>query len=60
MSIVFAAITPHAPVLIPEIGKENLKKLTKTEAALKKLEQELYAAKPESLVVISPHGQNGR
>ncbi len=57
MSIVFAAITPHAPVLIPEIGKDNLKKLKKTEEALKKLEQEFYAAKPESVLVISPHGK---
>lgn len=57
MPIVFSAITPHPPVLIPEIGKDNFKKLTKTEAAFKKLEQELYIAKPDSLVIISPHGQ---
>ena len=57
MPLVFAAITPHPPVLIPEIGKDNLVKLKKTEEAFKKLEQELYAAKPESLVLISPHGK---
>src|SRR3989338_7713219 len=57
MPLVFAAMTPHPPVLIPEIGKDNLKKIEKTEAAMKKLEQEFYAAKPESVVVISPHGQ---
>ncbi|MFA6321847.1 MAG: AmmeMemoRadiSam system protein B [Candidatus Buchananbacteria bacterium] len=56
MPIVFAAIAPHPPVLIPEIGKENLEKIKQTEAAYKKLEQEFYASKPESLVVISPHG----
>lgn len=57
MPIVFAALTPHPPVLIPEIGKDNLKKLKKTEAAMKKLEQEFYAAKPESIVIISPSGE---
>ena len=57
MPIVFSAITPHPPVLIPEIGKDNLKKLTKTETAMKTLEQDFYAAKPDSVVVISPHGQ---
>lgn len=57
MPLVFAAITPHPPVLIPDVGKENLKKLVKTEAAMKKLEQELYAAKPESILIISPHGK---
>ncbi|OGY56227.1 MAG: AmmeMemoRadiSam system protein B [Candidatus Buchananbacteria bacterium RIFCSPLOWO2_02_FULL_46_11b] len=57
MPIVFAAITPHPPVLIPEIGKDNLKKIEKTQAAMKKLEQEFYAAKPESVLIISPHGK---
>jgi len=57
MPLVFAAIAPHPPVLIPEIGKDNLKKLVKTEEAMKKLEQEFYASKPESILVISPHGE---
>lgn len=53
MPLVFSAITPHPPVLIPEIGKDNLKKISDTEEAMKKLEQEFYAAKPESVVIIS-------
>ena len=57
MPIVFSAITPHPPVLIPEIGKDNLKKLKQTDDAMKKLEQEFYAVKPDSVVVISPHGE---
>jgi len=57
MPIVFAAITPHPPVLLPEIGKENLAKIQNTASAMEKLEQELYAARPDSIVVISPHGQ---
>ncbi len=57
MPIVFSAITPHPPVLIPDIGKDNLKKIKKTEESMKKLEQELYAAKPDTIVIISPHGQ---
>ncbi len=56
MPIVFAAITPHPPVLIPEVGKDNFKKLAKTKDSFKKLEQDLYATQPESLVIISPHG----
>ena len=57
MPIVFAAIAPHPPVLIPEIGKENIKQLAVTQTALQKLEEEFYAAKPESVVIISPHGK---
>lgn len=56
MPIVFSAIVPHPPVLIPEIGKDHAKDLAITHDALKKIEQELYAAKPDCLVLISPHG----
>lgn len=56
MSIVLAGIAPHSPVLIPAIGKENLKRLKATEKAYKRLEEELYAAQPDILVIISPHG----
>lgn len=56
MSLVFAAIAPHPPMLIPSIGKDQIKKLEKTRAALEKLEEDLYLARPEILMVISPHG----
>jgi aromatic ring-opening dioxygenase LigB subunit len=56
MPIVFSAITPHSPLLIPAVGKDNLIRLKKTNAAFKKLEEELYASKPETIIIISPHG----
>lgn len=56
MSLVFASIVPHPPIIIPAIGKDNLKKVKKTAGALDELEKELYAAKPETILVISPHG----
>lgn len=57
MSLVFAAITPHPPIAIPSVGKDNLEKISKTVEAFKRLEAELYAAKPDILIVISPHGE---
>lgn len=57
MSLVFSAITPHPPILIPAIGKEHLAKLEKTKVAMEHLEQELYAAKPDVVFIISPHGE---
>ncbi len=57
MSIVFASIAPHPPLLIPTIGKENLHLLAQTEKAYAKLEQELYSAKPDTIIIISPHGE---
>ncbi len=56
MSLVFAAITPHTPLLVPAIGKTNLAKLEKTKKALERLEEELYAAHPDMILIISPHG----
>ncbi|MFA6548278.1 MAG: class III extradiol dioxygenase subunit B-like domain-containing protein [Candidatus Magasanikbacteria bacterium] len=56
MSLVYAAITPHPPLLIPNIGKEALKKLEKTKNAMEKMEEELYLAKPDVLIIISAHG----
>jgi len=56
MPLVFSAITPHTPLLVPNIGKENIERLSKTRYSLHYLEKNLYSAKPESLIIISPHG----
>lgn len=53
--IVFSAITPHSPMLIPSIGKEHAEKLACTKQALDELAQRLYIAKPDTIVMISPH-----
>lgn len=55
--IVFSCFVPHPPLIIPEIGKENLDKLSKTIEAYKYLEQELYNSKPDIIIIISPHGK---
>lgn len=54
--LVYAAFTPHTPLLIPEIGKDNRKKIEKTTAAMKELADDLYAVKPDTIVFISGHG----
>lgn len=56
MSLVFAAIAPHPPMLIPAIGKEQMEKLSATKKAMEQLEQDLYVARPHVIIVISPHG----
>lgn len=56
MSLVFTAITPHPPLLIPNVGKEALTQLEKTREALAHLEEDLYLSRPDSIVIISPHG----
>ena len=54
--LVFAAITPHPPILIPSIGKDNINQITKTKEAMEALADGLYAAQPETIIIISPHG----
>lgn len=56
MSLVFSAIAPHPPILIPHIGKDNIKLLYSTGAALHNLAEKLKKAEPDTIVVISPHG----
>lgn len=58
MGLVFSCIASHTPLLIPTIGKDNFKMLEKTEKAMQKLEQELYTTNPDTLIVISPHGDS--
>lgn len=56
MPLVFASITPHPPIIIPEIGQGNLHKVQKTIQAFLQLEKQLIEAQPDTLVIISPHG----
>jgi aromatic ring-opening dioxygenase LigB subunit len=56
MSIVFAAITPHPPIIIPEIGGKETKKVQKTIDAMEDLSKKLNQAEPDTIIIISPHG----
>ena len=56
MPIVFAAITPHSPLLIPSVGKENLSLFALTLNAYKTLADDLYASQADTVIIISPHG----
>ncbi|HLB95848.1 MAG TPA: class III extradiol dioxygenase subunit B-like domain-containing protein [Patescibacteria group bacterium] len=55
MSLNFAAISPHPPIIIPEIGQSELAKVEQTVRAMKKLSQRFLEAEIETLLVISPH-----
>jgi AmmeMemoRadiSam system protein B len=55
--LVFAAITPHPPIMIPNVGGDNLKQISNTVSAMEKLGDLLAEKKPDSLIIISPHGE---
>lgn len=60
MSLVFGAICPHPPIIIPEIGQDELGRTRKTIRALLELEKKLVKARPQSVIIVSPHGPLGR
>lgn len=56
MSLNFAAISPHPPIIIPGIGTaEDLQKAGATVQAMKKMAFAFSRAEIETLIVISPH-----
>lgn len=55
--ICFAAICPHPPIIVPEVGdKKSLKEVKKTILGMEKLALELEESDPDVIIVISPHG----
>jgi aromatic ring-opening dioxygenase LigB subunit len=54
--IIFSALVPHPPIIVPNVGGDKSKKAKKTISAMKRLAQDLVQANPETLVIISPHG----
>lgn len=54
--ISFAAMVPHPPIIIPEIGKDEIKKVKKTVSALSVLNMRLKDIAPDTIIIISPHG----
>ena len=52
----FAAISPHAPILLPNVGsEEDRKKVKKTIESLEFLGAEFKKADPNEIIISSPH-----
>ncbi|MFA5030141.1 MAG: class III extradiol dioxygenase subunit B-like domain-containing protein [Patescibacteria group bacterium] len=56
MALVFAGFTPHTPLITSNIGKEHKSILQKTETSFQYLQNEIYASKPDTVMIISAHG----
>lgn len=56
MSLVFSALVPHPPLLIPDIGREHLEKLKITKESMETLEKNLYISQPDTILLITSHG----
>lgn len=55
MSIVGAFAVPHPPVIIPEIGRGEESKVSKTIESYHEIAGRIAALKPDTVVVSSPH-----
>ena len=55
MSIVGAFIVPHPPIILPEVGHGEEKKISKTYMAYKDTARSIAALKPETIILTSPH-----
>ena len=55
MAILAAYMVPHPPMIVPQIGKDSEKQITKTIRAYEIVADEIAALKPETIIISSPH-----
>ena len=55
MSVVGAIVVPHPPILLPEVGRGEEKKISATDAAYRKAAALVKELDPETIVLLSPH-----
>lgn len=55
MSLLGAFIVPHPPLIIPEIGKGQERKIQKTIDSYHEVAKRIAALKPDTIILISPH-----
>ncbi len=55
MSVVGAIMVPHPPILLPEVGRGEEKKIAASDAAYRKAAALAAELKPDTIVLSSPH-----
>ena len=54
--LVFACIAPHGSMIVPVLKEEGAEKALATRAAMEELGRRIAAARPETIVLVTPHG----
>jgi aromatic ring-opening dioxygenase LigB subunit len=54
-SVVFAALMPHAPILIPSVAGERVARIQATVAAMREAARRAVATGADAVVIVSPH-----
>lgn len=55
MKILGAFMVPHPPLIVQEIGKENIEKVNKTLNSYLEIAKEIGNLKPDTIIISSPH-----
>lgn len=55
MAVVAAMAVPHPPIILPEIGRGEEKKIARTTAAYGEVMRRAAALEPDTVVITSPH-----
>jgi len=53
--LVFSAIAPHPPIMVPEVGRDSISGVVNSIDAMAELTRRLIESGAESVVLISPH-----
>ena len=55
MAVLIGAISPHPPLLIPEVGGREREKVRRTDLSLKRMAEEFKSLNLDTIIIISPH-----
>lgn len=55
-NLVGCALMPHPPLMIPEVGKQELEHIKATVEAAQQVAEMLKTGNPQTIVIITPHG----
>jgi len=54
--ITYLALSPHPPIIIPEVGGDRTTEVNSTIDAMQSMAQELLLSSPDTIVFLTPHG----
>lgn len=55
-NLVGCALMPHPPIMVPEVGKGELSKISSTVQAVEQASEVIKSGNPQTIVLITPHG----
>lgn len=58
--IVFGAILPHPPIIVPQIGGKRIAEAENTKKAMEQVARKLQELKVDTIIIITPHGEVGQ